>query len=91
MGMKRRTLEDLLLYIIIAVVVLFLCWLVSGCSTTQTNRGASVRYKSNQQCEWRVVGGESITAKELEQEFTVGSGCTLIRKTKLDSGDEEYH
>jgi hypothetical protein len=89
MGIKRRTLEDLILYVIIAVVTLFLCWVVSGCSTTQTNRGASVKYKSTQNCEWQVRGGESITAKELEQEFDVGADCKLTRKTHLDSGQEE--
>jgi hypothetical protein len=86
-GLNKRTLEDLLLYIIIAVVVLFLCWLLTGC--TSTNRTASIRYKST--CEWRLAGGEVITADRLEQEFEILEGCKLKRKTDVSKENNEFH
>jgi hypothetical protein len=78
----------LLIGIVIAWIILM--WLLTGCSG-RTNRTASVRYHSSHNCEWRIAGGEVISADKLEQEFEVGPNCTLKRKTDVNKDDNQFH
>ena len=82
--MSRKSLEDILLAIILIAFGLLMMWLLSGCSGAQ--RTARMKYNSTKNCVWELTGGEVMEGKNVDAEFTVGVDCTLNRKTH--SGEE---
>lgn len=89
MNRPRWTLEDTMLTIIFAIIVFMLLYWLTGC--TNVHRTATLRYKSSQDCEWRLSGLEAIRAEQLGTELEVGEDCTLKRKSDSTAEKNSQH
>jgi len=87
----RWSLEDTILTILFAIVIVLIGWWLAGCAAAASHKTATLRYKSVTNCEWRLSGLETIRAEQLGTELEVGEDCTLKRKADASAEKNSQH
>ena len=80
--------EEYLLAIIGTILILIIMWFMTACSST-IGKTDTLRFRSERECTIYYNGQEMLSAHELGIDFTINNDCSVTRKLKADTIQEQ--
>ena len=88
MKQQKWGVEEYLLAIIGTIIILIIFWFLTACSST-IGKNDTIRFKSQHECTVYYNGQEMLSAKDLGVDFTINNDCSVTRKLKAETIQEQ--
>lgn len=77
-----------MLVIIGTILILIIMWFLTACTST-IGKNDTLRFRSERECTIYYNGQEVMSANELGIDFTINNDCSVTRKLKADTIQEQ--